>query len=330
MTAGFDTGSVRLRLRGEGGKVVAADVCSQRPRVAGLLKGRWADDATTLLPKVFAVCGRAQGLAAQLAVSAARGEESLPCLAPDIVSEVMREHLWRCLLDLPALFSLPPLHDQFLNAVRWVNGDQRDALRALLAASEIRRLSESIEAMEQPPSGKAVLLKVRSARASLADWGRLDLEMCRMPTWHGHSAETGAHARYGGDDVTSCGAFAARWLARFAEIECWAAGQQGVGAGGTASAVPVAPGVGRALVETARGLLMHEVVLENGRIADYHIVAPTEWNFHPQGPLPGWLIGRDCSNEVELRRFVAHSVAALDPCVRWEMTMEYVQSHSVA
>jgi hypothetical protein len=53
----------------------------------------------------------------------------------------------------------------------------------------------------------------------------------------------------------------------------------------------LAPGVGRALVETARGLLMHEIVLDGERIADYFIVAPTEWNFHPQGPLAGWLKG---------------------------------------
>ena len=322
MTAGFDTGSVRLRLRGEGGKVLTTDVCSQRPLVAGLLQGRRADDAVTLLPKLFAVCGRAQGMAARLAVSAARGEESLPCLAPDIAGEVMREHLWRCLLDLPALFSLPPMHEQFLNAVRWVDADQRGALRILLATSEISRLFEMIEALEQPPSGNAALLQVHSARASLAEWGRLDAEMCRMPTWRGQPAETGAYARHAGNTDMSSGAIAARWLARLTELESWAAGRQDTGAGGTASAVPVAPGVGRALVETARGLLMHEVVLENDRIAGYQIVAPTEWNFHPQGSLPGWLIGRDRSNEVELRRFAAHAVAALDPCVRWEMTLE--------
>ena len=34
---------------------------------------------------------------------------------------------------------------------------------------------------------------------------------------------------------------------------------------------------------------MHEIVLDGERIADYFIVAPTEWNFHPQGPLGGWL-----------------------------------------
>lgn len=322
MSAGFDIGSVRLRLRGEGAKVLAADVRSQRPRVAGLLKGRQADDAATLLPRVFAVCGRAQGRAAGLAVSAARGEESMPCLVPDIVGEVMREHLWRWLLDLPVLFSLPPLRELFLSAVRMVDDGQCGSLQDLLAAPEIGRLSELIVAVEQPAHSDSNFLHVQSARASLDDWERFDDEMCRRPTWRGHCAETGAHARNGVDAETPCGAFAARWLARLVELESWAGNRQNIGDGGTASAVPLAPGVGRALVETARGLLMHEVVLENQRVADYRIVAPTEWNFHPQGALPGWLIGRRYSNEAELRGFAAHAVAALDPCVRWEMHLE--------
>ena len=92
-----------------------------------------------------------------------------------------------------------------------------------------------------------------------------------------------------------------------------------LGAGGTASAVPVASGIGRTMVETARGLLMHEIVLDGERIADYSIVAPTEWNFHPQGPLAGWLTGREASDHEALRNFAACGVAALDPCVRWDL-----------
>jgi Ni,Fe-hydrogenase I large subunit len=81
----------------------------------------------------------------------------------------------------------------------------------------------------------------------------------------------------------------------------------------------VAPGRGRALVETARGLLMHEIVLDGERIADYFIVAPTEWNFHPQGPLAGWLMGRAANDRDTVQRLAARAVAALDPCVRWEL-----------
>jgi Ni,Fe-hydrogenase I large subunit len=71
-------------------------------------------------------------------------------------------------------------------------------------------------------------------------------------------------------------------------------------------------------VETARGLLMHEIVLDGERIAYYFIVAPTEWNFHPQGPLAGWLIGRDATDHEAVKNFATRAVAALDPCVRWE------------
>lgn len=36
----------------------------------------------------------------------------------------------------------------------------------------------------------------------------------------------------------------------------------------------------------ARGLLLHWVQLDaQGRVADYRVVAPTEWNFHAQGAL---------------------------------------------
>ncbi|MFA5123643.1 nickel-dependent hydrogenase large subunit [Zavarzinia sp.] len=73
------------------------------------------------------------------------------------------------------------------------------------------------------------------------------------------------------------------------------------------------------MVETARGLLMHEIVLDGERIADYFIVAPTEWNFHPQGPLAGWLMGRAANDREAVQRFAARAVAALDPCVRWEL-----------
>ena len=322
MNAGIDAGSVRIRLRGDGARVIAAQVASQRPQVARILKGRQADEAATLVPLVFALCGRAQRAAARLAVSAARGAESPPRLAPDVAREVMREHLWRWLLDLPVLFGMPPLRDQFSTAVQAVDAGRGEAVQGLLAAPEIIRLIEAIETLEQPPLGAVALLHVASARTSLVEWPRLNEALCRTPTWRGQAAETGAYARRTGDPAPFSGAFAARWLARLAELESWAAGAQTVGAGGTASAVPVVPGVGRALVETARGLLMHEVVLEGDRVADYRIVAPTEWNFHPQGPLSGWLVGRPCSDEPDLRGFAAQAVAALDPCVRWDLTLE--------
>ena len=110
-----------------------------------------------------------------------------------------------------------------------------------------------------------------------------------------------------------------RWLARLEELRDWAADSARVGAGGTASAAHVGAGRGRSLVETARGLLMHEIVLDGDTVAEYFIVAPTEWNFHPQGPLAGWLGGAEGKDREALRARVALAVATLDPCVRWEL-----------
>ncbi len=44
-------------------------------------------------------------------------------------------------------------------------------------------------------------------------------------------------------------------------------------------------GEGLAVAETARGLLLHRARVVDGKVADYDIVAPTEWNFHPRGAL---------------------------------------------
>jgi hypothetical protein len=157
------------------------------------------------------------------------------------------------------------------------------------------------------------------AQASLVLCPRLDAEFCRRPHWQGAAAETGAFARQQGRVGVTSPAFASRWLARLDDLRDWATAIEKVGAGGTVVSTCLEAGSGRALVETARGLLMHEIVLDGERIADYFIVAPTEWNFHPQGPLAGWLIERDASDRDAVQIFTARAVAALDPCVRWEL-----------
>ena len=74
-----------------------------------------------------------------------------------------------------------------------------------------------------------------------------------------------------------------------------------------------APEIGLGLVDAARGLLVHRVEMENGLVGDYRILAPTEWNFHPEGPLAWGLTGTSADAGLELRaRLLA---AALDPCV---------------
>ena len=71
-----------------------------------------------------------------------------------------------------------------------------------------------------------------------------------------------------------------------------------------------------AWVQNARGLLLHRVALDaQGMVDDYRIVAPTEWNFHPDGALVHGLTGLAADDEARLVRQARLAVQALDPCV---------------
>ncbi|ARJ67909.1 Ni,Fe-hydrogenase I large subunit [Magnetospirillum sp. ME-1] len=71
-------------------------------------------------------------------------------------------------------------------------------------------------------------------------------------------------------------------------------------------------GAGLGMVEAARGLLAHRVELREGLLSAYRIAAPTEWNFHPDGPLARGLAG---ASGPDLAGRAALLAASLDPCV---------------
>lgn len=86
---------------------------------------------------------------------------------------------------------------------------------------------------------------------------------------------------------------------------------------------PAAPsGTGTAAVPTARGLLVHQVTQQHGLLTAYHIVAPTEWNFHPQGTLYRMLMGLNAMQEAELRAQAQALIVALDPCVAHQLEVQ--------
>ncbi|MDP2325218.1 MAG: nickel-dependent hydrogenase large subunit, partial [Gammaproteobacteria bacterium] len=64
--------------------------------------------------------------------------------------------------------------------------------------------------------------------------------------------------------------------------------------------------------EMARGLLLHWVQLDgDGAVQDYRVLAPTEWNFHPDGALARAVAALTPSDS-EAAHLLA---AAYDPCV---------------
>ena len=324
MTLNFDPGHVRVRLALaalQTGKVQVSAVTlnCERPDVAAVLRGRVADQAVLQLPLLFALCGQAQARAAMLALAAARGEECAPRLDSDVQREAIREHLWHCLLDLPPLLGEPALQQEFVSVAKWVAEGNRAELHALLDSPRIAALQQHLHQIKDSHPAPTRLLPRLDARGSLAEWPRLSAKFCRLPDWRDMSAGTGAIARQQQAAKKTTSLFSACWQARFDELREWATDEARIGACGTVSAIPVAHGVGRSLVETARGLLMHEIVLDGDCVADYLIAAPTEWNFHPQGILAQQLLGQKAADRDALQQHVARTVAALDPCVPWEL-----------
>ena len=152
------------------------------------------------------------------------------------------------------------------------------------------------------------------------------------PTWQGHCQETNAWTRQAGQPLVSAVTAAygkgglARWVARLVElVELF----QSIKQNGRDLAVcgeDVAPaqadsatGRGMAMVEAARGRLMHWLALERGVVADYAIVAPTEWNFHPQGVAVQGLKTLAADDPPQLKQQAALWINAIDPCVGYEL-----------
>ncbi len=77
---------------------------------------------------------------------------------------------------------------------------------------------------------------------------------------------------------------------------------------------------GVAQIEAARGRLIHRVNIEQGIISNYQILAPTEWNFHPQGLVAkslGNLTSKHKDNDIEQ---LAHLIInSIDPCVGYKL-----------
>ena len=83
-----------------------------------------------------------------------------------------------------------------------------------------------------------------------------------------------------------------------------------------------AHGAGAGLTEAARGSLGHWLQAQEGRIANYQIIAPTTWNFSPRdaagvpGALEQALVGvvaEDAPDGAPV--MVQHVVRSFDPCM---------------
>jgi hypothetical protein len=137
------------------------------------------------------------------------------------------------------------------------------------------------------------------------------------PDWHGLPAETGAVARLRAEPLIAAIAgrsvtrVPARFAARLLELARLIDGRQRARLG----TWTLPSGGAVAWVENARGLLLHEVQVADGAARVYRIVAPTDWNFHPQGALFAALADAPGDDPVAVEHQARQVIRSLDPCV---------------
>ncbi len=91
-------------------------------------------------------------------------------------------------------------------------------------------------------------------------------------------------------------------------------------AAGKATEPANGPAIGLGQVAAARGQLVHRVELTHGRVSDYRILAPTEWNFHPNGVLARALAAlRGGAPQIEAQARLL--INAIDPCVGYDLVV---------
>jgi len=158
---------------------------------------------------------------------------------------------------------------------------------------------------------------------------------CKAPRYDHRVMETGALARQmvSGHPlirdmvIKRGGSVAARVLARVLELalvvphmESWARSIQ-LNAPWCHDVVHIDSGHARGLTEAARGGLGHWVHVEQGRIVNYQIIAPTTWNFSPRdvhgvpGALEQALVGLLVPPGDVTPVAAQHVVRSFDPCM---------------
>lgn len=168
-------------------------------------------------------------------------------------------------------------------------------------------------------------LRVHSSDAGLlmlADDLQRDAGFSRRPLWRGRSAETGTWTRLRQTQPERINTPWLRLGARLAELVRLAlsdapgrSGAQWLSMG----SLPTAELSGLAWIEMARGLLIHQVRLDDSSasVLSAHVLAPTEWNFSAEGAVAEALEAMPGESSDTLRLRIQGLVSAYDPCVRY-------------
>ena len=341
------TGGDRLQVRvlhdGERIVGVTPELHRSVAGVMSLLQGREPDQGLALIERLFSICTHAHGVAGRRALNLARGK------APD--TEAGEHQEARLAVERIRETAL-----RLLTGWHFAEGDEA-ATRELLAlvsgmlaalsrGKTARELQEPIEQLSglwrrlcrnqgSPDNwvgqraacwrgirlgpGVATLSPAQSAeitRALATDEGG---HLCSAPVLAGRSYMTGPSAGLSQqrDGAQYIAGVLNALLAQIDRDILYL--QQGTGAM-AAEGYSSGPGVGMGWALSARGWLLHRVALAEGKIRQWQILAPTDWNFHGTGVLHQRLLGVEVPGH-RLESLVNDLILSVDPCVSFEVSI---------
>jgi len=371
------------------------ELSSSRPlHAAKIFIGKTPEQALTIIPLLFSICGIAQSRAALAAIEQNIKREADLALetARDmlVLAENAKEHLLRLFIDWPRLFKLKTDNNnlsylsQLVNEFKSALFQQGDAfsldsnlaeqcenasvlidkldqylqqhvfgesttnwlqmkdINALLqwtqrcdsvAANSIRTICD--QGWASLGLTEAKLLPLLDEDYLLKQFNASDAEQfIAQPQWQGHCCETTTFSRQFEQPVIQAlmkefnTALITRWVARLVELasiphQLRSALRQ---LRDMLAMTPVnisankKTAQGLAQIEAARGRLIHRVEIEQGVISHYQILAPTEWNFHPQGLVAKSLNSLASNRQQDDLEQLAHlMINTVDPCVGYQL-----------
>jgi len=184
-------GRLRITLTRQGGRVGGVDIVSTRPlHAARVFETKTPEAVLQLLPLLYSICAMAQAQAAQIACERALGitpprgiqlaRELLVCL------ETAREHLWRILIDWPALVD----EDRQVALAAPLTRLLPDARNALFAGGRAFGLEVQLHTADWALHDLAGTLDALLERAvfgcSARDWLSIT-DQTGLDDWSGHS-----------------------------------------------------------------------------------------------------------------------------------------------
>lgn len=320
-------------------------ICAVTPaltRVAGgitkLLQGRPPEQGLVLIQQLFSICSRAHAVAGSRALARARGQRPDAATEQQYETALAAERIREAALRLFSGWGFAGgREDTTRELLRQVNallaghpGDRDAAALAQLwqdlsgdtrgRQSWITERARRWQGMELGP-GSAALTPALEPEIEQALAADSDGRFGAAPALSGRCYMTGPAS---GLSRTCDGAqyIAGVLTALFAQIDRDIRLLQQEGMAPQSGAGEALPETGCGWALSARGWLLHRVVLAGDRILSWQILAPTDWNFHPRGVLCQRLQGVRVAAS-QLQPLVNDLVLSVDPCVSFEVSIRH-------